>query len=101
MLVLVLVIVLPTSPRLLKLPTSHCRLGSRKLRRTGGGYVGQAVLEMVGTLRGRVLPMAWRGAALACIRRPRDICSSGASGRRMSLRAAPANNPSAMHYPWL
>jgi hypothetical protein len=47
------------------------------------------------------LPTAWRGAALACIRRPRDICSSAPSGQRMSQRAAPANNPSAMHYLWL
>ena len=57
------------------------------------------VLEMVGTLRRRVLPTAWRGAALACGRRPRDIRSSGPSGQRMSQRAAPANNPGAMHYP--
>ena len=38
---------------------------------------------------------------MACIWRPRDICSSAPSGQRMSQPAAPANNPSAMHYPWL
>jgi hypothetical protein len=31
------------------------------------------VLETVGALTRRFLPTAWRGAALACGRRPRDI----------------------------
>jgi hypothetical protein len=51
--VLVLVVVLPTSPRRLKLLTSPRRLDSERLRQASreatsgkpGGYVGQAILE--------------------------------------------------------
>jgi hypothetical protein len=51
------------------------------------------VLEKSDMRDERVTPSAWRGAALACTRPPRDVSFSDQADHEISQQAAPANNP--------
>jgi hypothetical protein len=81
MLVLVLVVVLPTSPRRLELrEATSGRLSSKWKAGSPDGLEGSRFGMYLGD------PAIFRFGA--------------PSGQRMSQRAAPANNPSALHYRW-